>query len=312
MNYLTNIFMLLFCLKYLNAKNYNVTTSNELIKALSSVTAGDSIKIFDGIYTGNFKLIKKSGSFYKPIIISGLSKNVILTSGSIDNKYAFYLNTTSYIILDGFSLTNSSKGLMIDFSNNILINNINVFNIGQEGVHFRSNSSNNTIQNSFISYTGLKDPGFGEGVYIGSAYENWINDARPDLSNNNQVLNNYFGPNITAECIDIKEATRGHLISGNYFNGFGMSGIHFADSWIDCKGNNNLIINNIGNYSLLDGFQVHDQRNKMPVNIAKLYKSGCNNRFEKNKCSNLGKNGKCVQLKSVTNCKNSEFSNIII
>ncbi len=203
MNYLTNIFMLLFCLKYLNAKNYNVTTSNELIKALSSVTAGDSIKIFDGIYTGNFKLIKKSGSFYKPIIISGLSKNVILTSGSIDNKYAFYLNTTSYIILDGFSLTNSSKGLMIDFSNNILINNINVFNIGQEGVHFRSNSSNNTIQNSFISYTGLKDPGFGEGVYIGSAYENWINDARPDLSNNNQVLNNYFGPNITAECIDI-------------------------------------------------------------------------------------------------------------
>jgi len=35
-----------------------------------------------------------------------------------------------------------------------------------------------------------------------------------------------------------------------------MSGDHFADSWIDCKGTNVTISNNIGIFSVKDGFQV--------------------------------------------------------
>jgi len=140
---------------------------------------------------------------------------------------AFYLNNTSYWIISGFQLTNSLKAILLDNSDHVLINDVYTHEIGQEAVHFRSNSCDNTIQNSTISYTGRTGPGYGEGIYIGSAVENWVNGIA-DLSNRNKVLNNHFGPNIGAEAIDIKEATEGHLIDGNYFDGTGMSGVNSA------------------------------------------------------------------------------------
>jgi hypothetical protein len=56
--------------------------------------------------------------------------------------------------------------------------------------------------------------------------------------------------------MDIKEGTTGGLISGNVFDGTGMSG-SWADSWIDLKGNGWVVQNNHGSNALQDGFQVH-------------------------------------------------------
>ena len=181
---------------------YNVTTNSELIKALNSVNPGDTIILADGYYIGKF-LSVRSGTKEQPITLTG-SKLAILTSkNQTDQGNAFYLNSTSYWILNGFSVYNSAKGILIDSSNHILINDVYVHQIGQEGVHFRSNSCDNTLQNSTIAYTGRTDPGYGEAVYIGSAVENWINEIA-DLSNRNRVINNKFGPYIGAEAIDIK------------------------------------------------------------------------------------------------------------
>ncbi len=91
-----------------------------------------------------------------------------------------------------------------------------------------------------------------------------------------------------------------------------MSGVNSADSWIDCKGNRNMISNNIGIFSLLDGFQVHDQRQSMTESQARLYESGCENLFQNNFCSKLGSKGLCVQLKSVKSCKNQDINNVIL
>ncbi len=153
--------------------------------------------------------------------------------------------------------------------------------------------------------------GIGEGVYIGTAVTNWDAENMPDLSNRNQIINNHFGPYVTAEAIDIKEATSENIIDGNYFDGIGMSGEHFGDSWVDVKGHKNIISNNRGSHSILDGFQVHDQR-KLFMNSeqAKLYPSGCDNEFINNICSNLGSKGVCVQLKSVTACSNQNINNV--
>ena len=143
---------------------------------------------------------------------------------------------------------------MFDNSSFNLINNVYVHSTGQEAVHFRTNSSDNILQNSTISFTGRTNAGTGEGVYIGQACIYW--DGQPDMSNRNKVLYNRFGPNVTAEAVDIKEGTQDNLIHGNYFDGTGMSAEHFADSWIDCKGHNNTISNNFGIFSVRDGFQV--------------------------------------------------------
>jgi len=166
------------------------------------------------------------------------------------DKYESVLN-----IWIGFTVSNSKKGVVLDGANHNLLENIDVNHIEDEAVHFRKDSSDNTLKSSTISHTGLKQPGYGEGLYFGSAVSNWV-DGKPDKSNRNKAINNHFGPNIAAEAIDIKEGTEGGLIDGNTFDGTGMSGENSADSWIDVKGDDYTISNNKGSKTLLDGFQV--------------------------------------------------------
>jgi hypothetical protein len=83
----------------------------------------------------------------------------------------------------------------------------------------------------------------------------WPNNS-PDHSDRNQILNNKIGPNVAAEEIDIKEGSCCGIIRGNTFDGTGMSGENYADSWIDVKGDKYTIEDNTGNHSLLDGIQV--------------------------------------------------------
>jgi hypothetical protein len=139
---------------------------------------------------------------------------------------------------------------------NALIDWLRVFNIGDEAIHFRDNSTDNTIQNSEISDTGKREPGFGEGIYFGQARSNWVN-GQPDRSDRNHAINNRIGLNIAAEHLDLKEGTTGGEVRGNTFDGTGQSGANSADSWVDAKGNGYRITGNRGTRALLDGFQTH-------------------------------------------------------
>jgi hypothetical protein len=64
----------------------------------------------------------------------------------------------------------------------------------------------------------------------------------PDQSNYDQALNNSVY-NTTAENIDTKEGTTGGIIQGNHLDGTGSTS---ADSWIDVKGNNYRVEDNVG------------------------------------------------------------------
>lgn len=259
----------------------NVATAAQLSAALTNVQPGQTIQLADGTYNGRF-VAQRDGTSNAKITLQG-SRSAILNGGSLTSGYGLHL-TADHWKLIGFTVTNSQKGIMLDGANNNLLDDLRVYNVGQEAVHFRQNSSFNTIQNSLITDTGKRDAGFGEGVYLGSATSNWVG-GQPDRSDNNQVLNNDFGPNITAEHIDIKEGTTGGTIRGNTFNGVGISGANSADSWVDVKGNNYTISYNIGNNtsgmsSLVDGFQTHilaagyGNNNVFSFNTANVNSSG--------------------------------------
>jgi hypothetical protein len=234
-----------------NAKEINVSNSKQFQDALNSVKPGDIINLADGSYKGPFKA-SISGTSSNPITVTGSRKAVVSSDG-----YGFHLTADNWV-LNGFTVANCKKGIMLDSANNNVLNKLYVHHVEEEAVHFRENSCDNTIRNSEISHTGLGKgkEGFGEGVYIGSALSNWESKSKPDKSNRNKVLNNIFGPNISAEAIDIKEGTEGGIIDGNTFDGTGMSGENYADSWIDVKGSKYVISKNTGKKSLLDGFQV--------------------------------------------------------
>jgi len=258
----------------------NVSTASELTAALLSVQPGDVIQLADGVYVGHF-VATVSGTAAAPITLQG-SRLAVLDGNNVSSGYVFHLNGVNYWHLVGFTVTGGQKGIMTDNANYNLIDDVRVYNIGYEAVHFRTFSSHNTIQNSEISDTGVSNTSYGEGVYLGSANSNWgtYTGGLPDTSDYNKVLNNHIGPNVSAEAVDIKEGTTGGEVSGNYFDAAGLSGANSADSWVDVKGNDYLISGNAGVIALLDGFQTHIQvsgwgdRNVFQGNNADVQASG--------------------------------------
>ncbi|CAG2116820.1 unnamed protein product, partial [Medioppia subpectinata] len=266
-------------------KTIDVSTAKELLAALKDVSAGDVIALADGKYHNKF-IADVSGQEGKPITIQGTKKAVI--SGY---NYGFWLQADHWV-LKGFTVTNSNKGIVLDGANHNILEDLEVHDVKQEGIHFRKNSADNILRESYVHKTGTGSPGFGEGVYIGSAVSNW-EDNKPDKSDRIQVLNNRIGPNVAAEEIDIKEGSCCGVIKNNVFDGTGMSGENYADSWIDVKGDGYTIEDNTGEHTLLDGIQIHQ--------IADANMGGCGNKIIHDKCKGTIK-GKCVNDTSKT-CK---------
>lgn len=256
-------FLLVIGLKGLS-QNIYVSSASQLQTALNNAMPGNVIIIQDGYYErpgGFYANAGIDGTIANPITVIG-SRNVVLSTNNLSSGYAFSLKGNKYWIIKGFTVTNSKNGVVLDNCKYITVDSIQAKKLGQDGVHLRTHTSYSVVKNCYIDSTGLSDYRYGEGIYIGSAYSNWCTytNCDPDTSNYNQILNNSFGNFITAENIDIKEGTKGGLIKGNQFNGTGLQGMNGGDSWIDVKGNNYIIEDNIGNNSILDGFQTHIQQ----------------------------------------------------
>jgi len=237
----------------------SVSTAADLIAALASATVGTTILLADGIYAGTFTTGANSGTAQNPIAICG-SRSATLDGGSTASGTVLHI-TQSYWVVAGITVRNGQKGVVLDNAAHSLLTGILVTEIGDEGVHFRSNSSDNRLTQSEIRGTGKYSPGFGEGVYIGSAVSNWakITGGTPDQSDRNIVDNNIIA-DTTAECVDIKEGSSFGVIASNRFDGGSLSGQNYADSWIDVKGHGYTITGNTGvnaSAAVTTGFQVH-------------------------------------------------------
>jgi hypothetical protein len=237
-----------------------VSTSDELVDALDDAKAGDTIALGDGSYTGRF-VAAAEGSDESPITLTG-ARAAVLSTGSYSSGFALHI-TGSHWIVDGISVTKSGKGIVLDGSEHTTIRDVEVGGIGAEGVHFRAGSSDGILEESDIHDTGVRQPAFGEGVYIGSSYKNWRtvtgSSARPDRSDRVVVRDNVISTT-TGEGVDAKEGTTGGSITGNTFRRAGFSGKNSADSWIDVKGNGYTVSGNSGSDALLDAIQVHTVR----------------------------------------------------
>ena len=224
-----------------------VRNESQLQKALDNAQKGDEIYMTEGIYHGQFVIpANHSGTPDQPILLRGNSK-VILDAGTTETNYVLHLQAHHWT-LQNFTITNGLKGLVCDGANYNILDSLTVHEIGEEAIHLRKFSSHNIIQHCNVYNTGLKTPDYGEGIYIGTATSNWskYTNGEPDKCDENIVQYNTIGPNVAAECIDLKEGTTGGIIRDNNFNSKGITGANSADSWIDVKGNHYLIENNIG------------------------------------------------------------------
>ncbi|MEZ0074676.1 right-handed parallel beta-helix repeat-containing protein [Planotetraspora sp. GP83] len=233
-----------------------VSDATQFADALNEAQPGTVIALEPGVYTGRF-VASASGTEARPIFVCG-PPEAIIDGGGVKKGYAFYLNQVSHWRLIGFGVRNSQKGVMADRTSHTIIQGLTVHHIGDEAIHLRNFSSDNTVQYCMIYATGLRREKFGEGVYLGTAESNWaaFSGGQMDRSDHNVVRGNVI--RATAEAVDIKEGTSGGLVVGNVFDGSGLAGSKHNDSWVDVKGNGYVLERNTGSNTSADGFQTHE------------------------------------------------------
>ncbi|WP_030683205.1 right-handed parallel beta-helix repeat-containing protein [Streptomyces sp. NRRL B-1347] len=262
------------------AETIEVSTAAELKAALTAASPGDTIHLADGRYSGNFKTTTAASSGAR-ITLTGSPKAVLTAGGG----YGLHLNAASYWTVKGVTVTGGQKGIMIDSARGVVVDGVTVHGLDMEGVHFRKSSPDGVIKNSRIYDTGNDGRGMGEGVYVGSA------NTLSDKSDHVQVLDNVIGPDVGGEAVDLKEGTRNGRVAGNTFDGRGLTGNNYDDSWIDVKGNGYVIEGNTGKNTTNNGFETHTQQPGW----------GCGTVFRANKSDLTGATGDKQLAINVTN-----------
>lgn len=253
-----------------NTNQIYVTTTQQLLDALANAQAGDEIILAEGTYT-NDEWLGEWAAFYSygegtadnPIILRSENpdKPAVLSGANQEDKIVLYITGDHWTIKD-LVVTQAQKGITLDNSNYSVISGCEVYNTGQEGIHLRDNSSYCLIEECYIHDNGNVTPGYGEGIYIGSARgtEGYGFDCHY-----NTVRGCHIGPNTAADHIDIKEFTIGTLVENCVFDAAGMTGENYGDSFIEIKGNDVIVRNNIGyqngNEIFKDAFQLYTADN---------------------------------------------------
>lgn len=245
-----------------------VTDTEELLAALADAQAGDEIILREGIYE-NDKWVGIWAAFYsegegtaqQPIVLRSedAAHPATIRGVSQDSKVALYIAGSHWQIRD-LKICEASKGIFLRHSDYSVISGCEVYNTGDEGIHIIDNSSYCLVENTYVHDNGTVRPGYGEAIYIGSAKGN--TDYGFDC-HYNTVRGCRLGPNTAAEHVDIKEYTVGNVVEDCIFDGTGISGENYANSFVANKGNNGIVRRNIGyrsgNEQILYGFSLSVQ-----------------------------------------------------
>lgn len=245
-----------------NDNSIIVSNIDELSSAVKNAKAGDIIKVAPGIYDVSSKTIssESDGTETASITLTALDKNAppVLTGSTSEHGYVLHI-LGDYWVFDSLICQNSQKGIVLDNSNHTVIQNCELHTLGAEAIAVRDGSSYCTVKSCYIHDTGLVKPGYGEGVYIGSAKSN---DNFNHYCDHNKVIGCTF-KNVAAEHVDVKEYTTDTEISDCIFYGDGMTGENSAGSFIDLKGNDCYVHDNIGyrneNPKIVAAFEIHKQ-----------------------------------------------------
>ena len=247
--------------------NYiDVSTSEELLLAMRNAKPGDVIRIASGVYDytayqGAQKFDSSAeGTKDAPIILTAADPDdpPVITGANTEHGYVIHISG-DYWILENLKVTTSQKGIVLDNSNHFVIRNCEVYNTGAEAIAIRDGSSCCTVKDSYIHDTGLITPGYGEGIYIGSAKSTSGYDYKCDYN----IVDGCTFRNIAAEHVDVKEYTTGTEIMNCTFYGDGMTGANYAGSFVDIAGNDVNVHDNTGyrngNTNIVAAFELHLQ-----------------------------------------------------
>ncbi len=228
-----------------------VSNTEELLVALDDAKSGDEIILKEGLYkqeewVGVWAVFyaEANGTAEKPIIIRSEDPEhpAVLSGKSVTDKVGLRIKGSYWEIRD-LEIHTAAKGIFLEQSEHSIISGCEVYDIGGEAIHIIDDSSYNLVENCYVHDTGKDTPQYGEGVYIGSSHK--ATEYGFDC-HYNTVRGCKFGPNITADHVDIKEYTVGNLVEYCTFDGTGIMGQNGGDSFVEVKGNECIVRYNTG------------------------------------------------------------------
>lgn len=206
--------------------------ADALQSALDAARPGVVLQLAPVVYAGHFRA-GVAGTAEAPIVLCG-APGTELDGGDPSDGYTLHLDGASHWDVRDLAVRGGQKGVVLDAVSGTVLSGLRVSDVGQEGVHLRSGSSDNTLRGVAVARTGLTDPEFGEGVYVGSAESNWCrySACAPDRSDRN-VFDALVVSDTTAEALDVKEGTTGGVVRGSRLSTGPSPAV---DSAVDVKG----------------------------------------------------------------------------
>jgi hypothetical protein len=180
--------------------------------AAGNAQPGDIVYVKNGIYREDVYISRRNGGA-NYITFQNYSRHSPVIQGKGVESGRNKIVNSSFLKFIGFTITNFQQGFFVETSNNIILQNLKIYNIGQEAVRIRLNSSFVTLADSTI-YDTRKWQYNGEGVYIGTSTSQQPQSPPYDNTHNVLVKNNTIY-NTGDECIEMKEGTYNVTIDGN-------------------------------------------------------------------------------------------------
>ena len=260
---LLNIYIIFFC--FLSITSIDVSTVEELHKALAKARAGQIILIAPGIYDYNeyenhYKFeLNASGTKSSPITLTAQDPEdpPILKGPNIANDIVLHIKG-SYWVIDNIKLENSGRGIVIDGGGSYnIIRNVEISRVGNKAAQIRDGATHNLFQNCYIHNTGKSNELFGEAFDIGRAISETF---EYNYASDYNIIEGCIFKDISSAHFNIRELTTGNEIVNNIFYGDGMNGKNGAKTFMIISGSDCNIHGNVffrdGNKNITSAFQI--------------------------------------------------------
>lgn len=190
-------------------------------QGLDAAWAGDTVRVGPGTYREELRS-RRSGTSDSPIRVVG--NGAVVTGTALDDGRLVELYH-DYLVLEGLELTGSDKLVWMVGTTGVRLVGNWLHGAGGECVRLRYHARGNEIAGNRIEDCGRvnfdleRNRKNGEAVYIGTAPEQLDRNptGEPDDSGRNWVHDNVM--NTRAECVDVKEDSRGNVIERNMCTG---------------------------------------------------------------------------------------------
>ena len=233
-----------------------VSNVSELYEAVENVKPGDVIKIAPGTYDCSEKCIESevSGTSALPIVLEALDNDAPpVLKGKAAEEGAILHILGDFWTVSGLEFTNARNGIILENSHHTTVQCCKVHDVGAEGIAIHSESLYCEVRSCDIHDTGLTEPEYGDGIYMG-----FMRAANSNFICNHNVIADCTFSNTAAESITLEEYTTDNEICGCRFNGDGMTE---GACFIEINGNMCSVHDNVGyrngNDSITSAFRVN-------------------------------------------------------